>query len=113
MLQSGLFISTKSKATCDHHAVRAMLSGCWPLVPADGVYRELLPDGLHKACLYDGSAEDLAGRIQDLWHLGGTQADHKEEMAKILHRFDPIPACRAFDERLEELSVAHAIASGK
>ena len=72
-----------------------------------------LPDGLHKACLHDGSSEDLASRIQDLWHLGGLPAGHEEAMSKILHRFDPIPACRSFDERLEELAVAHAIAGGK
>jgi hypothetical protein len=113
MLQSGIFVSTKREATVDHHAIRALLSGCWPLVPADGVYREMIPDGLHKACLHDGSPEDLAGRIQDLWHLGGLQAGHEQEMQKILHRFDPIPACRAFDERLEELAVAHSISGGK
>src|SRR5204863_5983900 len=69
MLQSNLFVSTKTTATADHHAVKALIAGCWPLVPHSGVYRELLPDVLHRQCLYDGTVDALTNRIQDAWHL--------------------------------------------
>src|SRR5436305_1301067 len=37
MLESNIFISTRINANVDHHAVRALLAGCWPLVPHSGV----------------------------------------------------------------------------
>ncbi len=106
MLQAGIFFSAKVGAPCDHHAVRALMAGCWPLCPNYGVYRELLPTSLHSSCLYDGAPDTLAGRMQDVWHLehfGGWE----RELHAILNHFDPIVACKAIDERLEQLAVEH------
>src|SRR5204863_9346692 len=100
MLESNIFISTKIAAMADHHAVRSLLAGCWPLVPHSGVYRELIPEKLHPQCLYDGSPEMLAARLQDTWHL--ERADgYEEALVKILKRFDPISACRSIDDRFD------------
>jgi hypothetical protein len=109
MLRSNLFLSTKINATADHHAVRALLSGCWPLVPHSGVYRELIPDVLHPQCLYDGTPEMLASRLQDTWHLERTEG-YEEDLVKILKKFDPIAACRAMDDRLDEIVVSQKMA---
>ncbi len=108
MLESGVFLSVKPDAPCDHYAVRALAAGCWPLFPNSGVYRELLPEGLHTSCLYEARAEVLASRLQDAFHLeqlGGYEA----QQLLILRRFDPVVACRAMDERLSDLASTAAI----
>ena len=45
---------------------------------------------------------DLAHRIQDVWHLEAPSG-YEDEQAGILSQFDPMYACKAIDERLEEL----------
>lgn len=105
MLQAGIFFSAKPGAPCDHHAVRALAAGCWPLCPQFGVYKELLPDVLHSSCLYDGTSDTLAGRMQDVWHLDHP-AGYERELWSILHQYDPIVACKAIDERLEQLAAS-------
>jgi hypothetical protein len=106
ILKSGIFVSAKPGAPFDHLAVRALSAGCWPLCPQEGVYAELLPESLHSPCLYDRSADTLAGRMQDVWHL---EHEHGYEFAlrDMLKRFDPVAACRAMDDRFEELIISH------
>jgi hypothetical protein len=55
--------------------------------------------------LYDGSPSGLTSRIQDVWHLEAPTG-YEEQLTEILHQFDPIAACRAIDERLEQLAGA-------
>jgi hypothetical protein len=102
LLSSGIFVSVKDGCPCDYRAVRALAAGCWPVVPASGCYPEIVPERIHGHTMYDGSASALTSRLQDVWHLelpGG----YEQEMAEILHKFDPMAACRAIDERLELL----------
>jgi hypothetical protein len=102
MLSCGIFLSAKPGCPCDYRAVRAMAAGCWPVVPNSGCYPEIVPASIQSAAMYEASPSALTSRIQDVWHLerpGG----YEQEMAEILHRFDPITACRIIDERLEEL----------
>ncbi len=104
LYQSGVHISAHRHAMADHHAVRALTVGCWPVYPKTGVYPELLPETLHKTCLYDPTMPDtLADAIQDFWQLDRPDG-YENELAEILKRFDSISACRAFDTRLEELA---------
>ncbi|MGH7176429.1 MAG: tRNA-queuosine alpha-mannosyltransferase domain-containing protein [Tepidisphaeraceae bacterium] len=105
MLQSGVFVSGRIGAPCDHHAIRALAAGCWPLLPSEGSYRELLPESLHPACLYNGEPDTLAGRLQDAWHLE-RPSGYEEQLTQILQRFDPAVACATIDQRLEELVAA-------
>jgi hypothetical protein len=105
MMESGVFLSVKYDAPCDHYAVRALAAGCWPLMPNSGVYRELIPEGMHSSCLYDGRAEQLAGRLQDVFHLE-QPAGYEAQQLLILRRFDPVVACRAMDERLSDMAAA-------
>jgi hypothetical protein len=109
MLSSGIFLSTKDGCPCDYRGLRALAAGCWPVVPQSGCYQEIIPPRIHGQTMYDGSAADLTHRIQDVWHIeppGG----HEEEQSKILEKFEPISACRAIDERLEQLASAHHVA---
>jgi hypothetical protein len=105
MLSCGIFLSTKEECPCDFRSLRALASGCWPVVPASGVYPEILPQRMHKFALYDGSPSAMSSRLQDVWHLeqpGG----YEDELADILLKFDPMTACRAIDERLEHLAAS-------
>ena len=102
MLRCGVFMSTKIGAPNDHHAVRALAAGCFPMMPNTGVYRELLPEMLHPACLYNGEPDQLAGRMQDVWHLERPQG-YGEQLGAILRKFDPVVACAAIDQRLEDI----------
>ncbi len=108
MYHCGIYLSTKRSCPCDHRAIRALAAGCWPAVPADGVYPELLPESIHGASMYDGSADDLVNRLQDIWHLDPPQG-YQKDLGDILSQYDPIKACRAFDERLEQLATAQVL----
>jgi hypothetical protein len=107
MMEAGIFLSVKHDAPVDHYAVRALAAGCWPLMPNSGVYRELIPEGMHSSCLYDGRPDQLAGRLQDVFHLEQPGGFESQQLL-ILRRFDPVVACRAMDERLSDLASAVA-----
>jgi hypothetical protein len=109
MLTCGIFMSTKEDCPCDYRCVRALAAGCWPVVPASGCYMEIIPKKIHGHSLYDGSAAALASRLQDVWHLE-PPGDYQDEQSSILSQFDPIYACNAIDERLEQLVGSHAVA---
>ncbi len=111
LMTCGIFISTRVDAPADVHAIRALASGCWAIVPDAGVYPELIPNLLHSSCLYDGSATALAGRLQDVWHLSPPDG-YDESLANILHRFDPVAACKAIDQRVEELVAGKPAGAG-
>lgn len=108
MHEAGLIVSAKPAATADHHLVRALAAGCWPIVPDTGVYPELLPEELHRYCLYDGSHDILVSRLLDTWHLERPQG-YMDEMLRILQKFEAITASKAVDQRLEELAVVHSV----
>jgi hypothetical protein len=67
MMSCGVFISTKVDAPADTHAVRALATGCWPIVPDAGVYPELIPQLLQSSCLLrrlrQRSRQPVAGRL--------------------------------------------------
>jgi len=109
MLTASIFVSTKEDCPCDYRGIRAMAAGCWPVVPEVGCYPEMIPAKLREYTMYDGTAADLVNRIQDVWNVelpGGFQ----QEQSEILHRYDPMTACKMIDERLEELAAGAAVA---
>jgi len=106
--EAGVIISGKPEAPADHHLVRGLSLGCWPVVPNSGVYPELLPEALQYACTYDGTPDGLVSRLQDTWHLERPEGFEKD-LLEILQRFDAITACRAMDDRFAELAEAGAV----
>jgi hypothetical protein len=103
--QSGVFVTARSNAPADDLAVRALAAGCLPIVPNNGVYPELLPEGLHDRCVHDGTPGSIVGQILDAWHLelpGGWEIHRDETLAP----FDAMRACRVIDERLDHLAAA-------
>ena len=104
LLRADVFLSTQRWTPVDLHAVRALTAGCWPIVPEDGVYPEIIPKKLRKSCLYEATPDSLSSRIQDVWHLhpdedGAAEAAFMES----IKGFDAITACKAMDERLNAL----------
>lgn len=108
LLTCGVFLSAKPTATCDFHAVRALASGCWPVFPRGGVYPEIIPKSMHSTCLYEPTAEPMGTRLQDAWHMQRPD-DYLDDLHEMLKRFEPMTACRAMDQRLEELAVGHSV----
>jgi hypothetical protein len=104
MLRADVFVSTQRLAPVDLHAVRALTAGCWPILPADGVYMEMIPKKLRNMCMYDGTPDAMASRIQDFWHLHQTDEGAELAFQDSVRNFDAITACKAMDERLSELA---------
>ncbi len=103
LLASGAFVSTRIAAPFDEHAVRALRLGRRTALPRTGVYPELLTKALQGFCLYDVNIESLANRLQDALYL---PLENIDGLDQILHRFDPIAACKVMDDRLSEISGA-------
>lgn len=103
MLSAGLVISIRPEAASDYMVMRALLAGCRPILPDAGCYPEILPAELHGETLYDPSAgEMLADRVAAVlspsrgpWGWDGFR--------QHLRPYDAIAACRAIDERIEQL----------
>jgi hypothetical protein len=101
--EAGVYLSARFDAMDDLHVIRAMAAGCWPIVPASGVYMEMIPERLHQACLYEASVDGLLDKLQDFWHVdrpGGVQ----DLVQKMVRDRESGVACRAMDDRLAELA---------
>ena len=98
-----IFITAQDPAAFDPLALRAMAMGCIPVMPETGYFRELLPDALHKWCLFNGTADDLVSKIMDLWYLR-RPAVARSELDRIFRRYSPITATGLVDQRLEQLA---------
>jgi hypothetical protein len=103
--EAGAVLSVRPGAACDYQVIRGLLAGCRPVLPDRGVYGELLPGSLHAASLYPAtSAKGLADRLQEA--IQPVFSWHPPDFRQSLKHFEAIAACRAFDERLEQLVVA-------
>ncbi len=102
MLQSAVFLSTKLQTTFDSHAVRALAAGCWPILPKSGAYAEIVPPTLKRACLYEPTVDALSSRLMDVWHEE-VPSNFPALVTASLRPFDAIGACRAIDERIEQV----------
>jgi hypothetical protein len=111
MLRADVYLSTQRWAPVDLFAVRALTAGCWPVLPEDGFYQEMIPKQLQSRCLYDGTPDMLSSRIQDVWHLNPFDRGVDAAFRDAIKGFDAIVACKAFDERLNALATRHG--SGK
>ena len=107
LLEAGIFLSVKRFAPGDYMAIRAIVAGCRPLLPAAGCYLELLPGEFadQSNYLYELSAEELSHRLTAA--LQDTTPLPAAEFRQLFHPFDALGACRAFDDRLQ-----HVVESG-
>jgi hypothetical protein len=101
--EAGVMLSARFDATDDLHVIRALAAGCWPIVPASGVYMEMIPERLHESCLYEASVDGLVGKLLDYWHMD-RPAGSLEVVQRVVHERDSVVTCKAMDDRLAELS---------
>jgi hypothetical protein len=109
MLRADVFLSTQRWAPVDMFLVRALTAGCWPVVPDNGVYSEIIPKKFQSRCIYDASPDALSSRVQDVWHLDQDEDGTAERaFLEAISGFDAITACKAMDERLSALAAKHS-----
>jgi hypothetical protein len=109
LLRADIYLSVLRWAPVDLLAVRALTAGCWPVVPEDGFYQEIIAKPLRGRCMYDGTPDMLASRIQDVWHLHGDEDREAQGLfMDSIKGFDAIAACKALDERLSALAARHS-----
>ena len=108
--EATVLVSARPGAPYDHYAVRALQLGCWPIFPSNGFYPELLPESLHPLCLYDSTVDKFVNQMQNVWWVVQPRG-YEEELAEILAPFDPLQACEAMDDRLEQLVVMDSLKS--
>jgi hypothetical protein len=108
LLEAGVFLSVKRFAPADYLAIRAMVTGCYPLLPAAGCYLEFLPGDMEDQgnYLYELSAEELSTRLSEV--LDNNPQPPVAEFRQLFHPFDALAACRAFDDRLQQIVESHA-----
>jgi len=104
MLECGLIASAKRSPAFDYLVTRGILAGCRPVLPDSGVYPELLPESVHNMCLYPMNDEPLADLLMFAMEAGDSW--RAPELPASLGRFDSVTACRAIDDRLEQLAMA-------
>jgi hypothetical protein len=106
MLESSVVLSAKPEAASDYLAIRALIAGCRPVLPDGGVYPELLPRALHASCLYYVDGEGLAESLESA--LDPSRPEWRGDgFRKVFQAYDAIPACRAFDDRLEQVVASY------
>ncbi len=108
LLEAGVLVTARPGAATDELAVRALASGCHPILPNSGIYPELIPESMHKMCLHDGSADSMVDRLLDTWYLDRPEG-YQAHLCEILAKFDAIKACRNIDDRLARLAVVHPV----
>lgn len=104
MLEASVFLSVKPYANSDHLFIRAMLAGCRPVVPSDGVCQEMLPESLSPVSLYEATPDTLANALRAALGDADEWRSHPPDWASIFAAFDAIPASKRIDQRLEQLS---------
>lgn len=100
--EAGVMLSARFDATDDMHVIRALAAGCWPIVPASGVYMEMIPERLHEACLYEASVDGLVSKLLDFWHMDRPGSSF-ELVQRVVRERDAVVTCKAMDDRFAEL----------
>lgn len=101
--EAGVVLSATFDAMDDVHVIRGLSVGAWPVVPASGVYMEMIPEALHEACLYEPSVEGLVAKLQDVWHLD-RPTGHQAIVQHLVQQRDSVVTCKAMDDRFAELA---------
>lgn len=102
MLESNVLLSVKPAPHSDYLFIRGMLAGCQPVVPAGGIYPELIPESLHRTCLYRPEPQALAAKLTAALDTRGWPLQ-QPDWRRVFARFDAMAVCRQIDERLDQL----------
>lgn len=105
MLESAVFVSAKPAASSDYLCVRAVLAGCRAVVPAAGVYPEMLKGAEQFVNFYEPTPADLAAKLQSAIDADTSRAN-QPDWRRALKALDAVSSCRQIDERIEQLAVS-------
>jgi hypothetical protein len=97
------FIGGGSGAAFDTLTVRALLAGCWVMLPDTANNRALLSDFRHSSCLHAGEPHRIYSWLLTVLHQGVSDGGESEQQA-ILDEFDPPKAATRMDDHLCRLA---------
>jgi hypothetical protein len=106
LCEVGLYVSTHRAALCDLVPLLALKAGAGVIVPAEGFFRDALPEELHGWNLYQPVPSRLCDRIVDHLTLGGPP-DFGQLVARALRPHEVVRSVAAFDAAIEQTLGSH------
>ena len=104
--RGGIVISTADQENFGISVVEAVRHGCFPLLPRNLSYPELIPEEFHDDVLY-GDREELVGKLSrllvELPHPDHLWADKLRRLALSMNRFSWQALISSYDEELDRL----------
>ncbi len=95
-------VSTALQENFGISVVESIRHGCYPLLPNDLSYPELIPERHHADCLYS-SQEELVEKLSAVLLNPETFIDKREELAADMERYSWELVIDAYDEELNRL----------
>ncbi|MGD8995465.1 MAG: hypothetical protein PVH34_09645, partial [Syntrophobacterales bacterium] len=81
----------------------AVRFGCYPLLPNNLSYPELIPEEHHTDCLYN-SQEELVDKLSTILANSGKYRDKRGELASHMEKYSWEVVIDKYDREIEELA---------
>jgi glycosyltransferase involved in cell wall biosynthesis len=101
--QGVIVVSTAIQENFGISVVEAVRFGCYPLLPNNLSYPELIPAEHHTDCLYN-SQEDLVEKLSTILANSGKYQDKRGELASHMEKYSWEVVIDKYDREIEELA---------